>query len=179
MARGIRESEQSSLWVAAAELPQSPGPPFDTRLTALLDAHAIDPFVEGLCRGVYAQVMGRPSFAPGRYCQLLLGGDFEGLEGGPTAARPRPPHRRDPCHDLARHRLDRYTPRDGTARAHVRPPGANPGRAQRRLQAAGVPTRFLHDGRRTAARNLIRASVPERVAMLLTGYKRRALLHES
>ena len=33
-------------------------------------------------------------------------------------------------------------------------------------QAAGVPTRFLHDCRRTAARNLIRASVPERFAML-------------
>ena len=57
-------------------------------------------------------------------------------EGGPTAARPQPPHRRDPCHDLARHRLDRharYTPRDGAARAHVRPLGADPGRAQRRL----------------------------------------------
>ena len=43
-------------------------------------------------------------------------------------------------------------------------------------QAAGVPTRFLHDCRRTAARNLIRASVPERVAMLLTGHKTRAIL---
>ena len=41
-------------------------------------------------------------------------------------------------------------------------------------QAAGVPTRFLHDCRRTAARNLIRASVPERVAILLTGHKTRA-----
>ena len=40
-------------------------------------------------------------------------------------------------------------------------------------QAAGVPTRFLHDCRRTAAR--IRASVPERVAMLLTGHKTRAI----
>ena len=42
-------------------------------------------------------------------------------------------------------------------------------------QAAGVPTRFLHDCRRTAARNLIRASVPERVAMLLTSHKSRAI----
>ena len=42
-------------------------------------------------------------------------------------------------------------------------------------QAAEVPTRFLHDCRRTAARNLIRASVPERVAMLLTGHKSRAI----
>ena len=42
-------------------------------------------------------------------------------------------------------------------------------------QAAGVPTRFLHDCRRTAARTLIRASVPERVAMLLTGHKSRTI----
>ena len=31
------------------------------------------------------------------------------------------------------------------------------------------------DCRRTAARNLIRTSVPERVAMLLTGHKSRAI----
>ena len=43
-------------------------------------------------------------------------------------------------------------------------------------QAAGVPTRFLHDCRRTAARNLIRANVPERVAMLLTWHKSRAIV---
>ena len=42
-------------------------------------------------------------------------------------------------------------------------------------QSGGVPTRFLHDCRRTAARNLIRANVPERVAMLLTGHKSRAI----
>ena len=40
---------------------------------------------------------------------------------------------------------------------------------------AGVPGRLLHDCRRTAARNLVRAGVNERVAMQLTGHRSRAI----
>ena len=80
MAMGTRQSEQSSLWVATSELPKSPGHPFYTRLNALLEARGFDRFVEDLCAGFYAPVMGRPSVAPGRYFRLLLVGYFEGLD---------------------------------------------------------------------------------------------------
>ena len=77
---GIREDEQSSLWVATSDLPASPGHPFYARLTAVLEAHDFDRFVEDLCRRFYAPVMGRPSLTPGRYFRLLLVGYFEGLD---------------------------------------------------------------------------------------------------
>jgi transposase len=80
MAMGTRQTQQSSLWVATADLPQSPGHPFYARLNELLDANDFDRFVEGQCAKFYAAVMGRPSLAPGRYFRLLLLGYFEGID---------------------------------------------------------------------------------------------------
>ena len=42
-------------------------------------------------------------------------------------------------------------------------------------RAAGCPGRVPHDMRRSAVRNLIRAGVPEKTAMLLTGHKSRSV----
>jgi transposase len=79
MSMSTRETDQPPLWIAASDLPASPGHPFYARLTAVLDAHGFDRFVEDQCRRFYAPVMGRPGLAPGQYFRLLLVGYFEGI----------------------------------------------------------------------------------------------------
>ena len=67
------------MWVATADLPTSAGHPFYARLNRVLDDAGFDTFVEAQCAQFYADGIGRPSLAPGRYFRLLLLGYFEGL----------------------------------------------------------------------------------------------------
>src|SRR5712692_6213920 len=80
MSMSTRETDQPPLWIAASDLPASPGHPFYARLTTVLDEHGFDRFVEDQCRRFYAPVMGRPGLAPGQYFRLLLVGYFEGID---------------------------------------------------------------------------------------------------
>ena len=68
------------MWVASTDLPQSAGHPFYARLNRVLDEAGFDAFVEAQCAKFYADGVGRPSLAPGRYFRLLLLGYIERLD---------------------------------------------------------------------------------------------------
>ena len=68
------------MWVSTADLPKSAGHSFYERLNRVLDDAGFDAFVEAQCASFYADGIGRPSLAPGRYFRLLLLGYFEGLD---------------------------------------------------------------------------------------------------
>jgi transposase len=80
MGKRKRRARQAAMWVATQDLPRSAAHPFYRRLNRVLDDAQFDTFVEGACATFYADVMGRPSLAPGRYFRLLLLGYFEGLD---------------------------------------------------------------------------------------------------
>lgn len=75
-----RKKPQQSMWVLTSELPTSPGHPFYSRLNAILESEKFDEYAESTCRRFYAEGVGRPGLAPGRYFRLLLLGYFEGLD---------------------------------------------------------------------------------------------------
>ena len=75
-----KRKRQQSMWVLTSELPTSPAHPFYSRLNATLEAEKFDEYVESRCRRFYADGVGRPGLAPGRYFRLLLLGYFEGLD---------------------------------------------------------------------------------------------------
>jgi transposase len=80
MAMGRRKHRQRGLWIEASGLARGPGHPFYRRFNELLGSEGFDAFAEKSCQRFYAEVMGRPSLAPGVYFRLLLIGYFEGID---------------------------------------------------------------------------------------------------
>ncbi len=82
MGMGQREKQrrQEQLSIAHTELPRAVAHPFYEQLNRVLEGRGFDEFLEQQCSHFYAEKMGRPSLAPGRYFRLLLIGYFEGIE---------------------------------------------------------------------------------------------------
>src|SRR3979411_1773003 len=81
MAMGTRKKRerQEGLWVGG-ELPVTPGHPFYSRLSEVLDKAGFDHFCEECCARFYHAKLGRPSLPPGLYFRIMTIGFFEGLD---------------------------------------------------------------------------------------------------
>src|SRR5262252_6221186 len=80
MGRRKKQQRQEPIWIPQSRLPQTVAHPFYARLNQVLEERGFDGFVEEQCERFYAERMGRPSLAPGRYFRLLLIGYFEGID---------------------------------------------------------------------------------------------------
>jgi transposase len=80
MAMGKRKSVEPPLFFTCNDLPHSEGHPFYMEVNRVLAESEFDRYVEGACQKFYAEVMGRPSVAPGVYFRMMLIGYFEGLD---------------------------------------------------------------------------------------------------
>jgi transposase len=79
MGMGRHGGTQPEMWVAATELPRSPGHTFYDKLNQLLAEAAFDRRCEAMCAPYYAEGTGRPGIPPGVYFRMLFVGYFEGL----------------------------------------------------------------------------------------------------
>src|SRR5207302_3150468 len=80
MGRKARQRRQEAIWIAQTDLPRTVAHTFYEQLNRLLEERSFDEWVEQQCTRFYAERMGRPSLAPGRYFRLLLIGYFEGID---------------------------------------------------------------------------------------------------
>lgn len=71
--------KQKDLFIAAADMPRSPGHPFYLALNRLLGDAQFDAYVEKLCEPLYADG-GRPGVPPGVFFRMLFVGYFEGID---------------------------------------------------------------------------------------------------
>ncbi len=80
MGRKAKQRRQEAIWIAHTDLPRTLAHPFYEQLNRLLEERGFDEWVERQCTRFYAERMGRPSLAPGRYFRMLLIGYFEGID---------------------------------------------------------------------------------------------------